>query len=92
MLDKLSVLEHPTNLDNSSARAYCGCSRCGYGLYGLFFSSLSFFFLPLWERARYGMKYCLKRAVKPKTTSATNQPYDSDTILVHDIAAVLMRL
>ena len=40
-----------TNLDNGRARAYCACSRCGWGLFGYIFLSpfisLSFFFLPL---------------------------------------------
>ena len=30
VLDKLSVPGRPTDLDNSRARAYCTCSRCGY--------------------------------------------------------------
>ena len=29
VLDKLSVPGRPTSLDNSRARAYCACSRCG---------------------------------------------------------------
>ena len=38
---KLLMLGRPTNSANSRARAYCVCSRCGWGLYGHFFS-LSF--------------------------------------------------
>ena len=34
----------PTNLDNSRARAYCVCSRCGWGCLDIFFSRLSFLF------------------------------------------------
>ena len=30
------------NLDISRARAYCTCSRCGWGLFGHFYSHLSF--------------------------------------------------
>ena len=46
VLGKLPVPGHPTNLDNS--RAYCACSRCGWGLFGHFLSSIiSLFFLPL---------------------------------------------
>ena len=30
------------NLDDSRARAYCACSRCGWGLFGHFYSPLSF--------------------------------------------------
>ena len=29
-------------LDNSRKRAYCACSRCGWGLFGHFFSRLCF--------------------------------------------------
>ena len=49
-------------------RAYCACSGCG--LLGHFFISsiISFFFLLLWETARYRLKYCLKRSLNPKTT------------------------
>ena len=43
VLGKLSVPGRPTNLDNSRARAYCACSRCGLGLFGHFFSRISFF-------------------------------------------------
>ena len=42
VLGKLPVLGRPTNLDKSRARAYCACSRCG--LFGHFFSHLSFLF------------------------------------------------
>ena len=36
VLGKLSVPRRPTNLDNSRAKAYCVCSRCGLGLFGHF--------------------------------------------------------
>ena len=29
VLGKLSVPRRPTNFDNSRARAYCACGRCG---------------------------------------------------------------
>ena len=44
VLDKLPVPGRPTNLDHSRARAYCACSGCGWGLFGHFFSRLSFLF------------------------------------------------
>ena len=44
VLGKLPVPERPTNLDDSGARAYCACSRCRWGLFGHFFSRLSFLF------------------------------------------------
>ena len=47
MLGKLSVPGRPTTLDDSWARAYCACSRCGSGLFGHFFSRLSFLFFSL---------------------------------------------
>ena len=42
VLGKLPVLGRPSNLDYSRARAYCAYSRCGWGLFGHFFSHLSF--------------------------------------------------
>ena len=33
----LSVPGRPVSLDNGRARAYCACSRCGWGLFGFFF-------------------------------------------------------
>ena len=45
VLGKLPVPGRPTKFDYSSARAYCTCSRCGWGLFGYFFSHLSFLFL-----------------------------------------------
>ena len=44
VLGKLPVPGRPTNLDYSRARAYCACSGCGWGLFGHFFSRLSFLF------------------------------------------------
>ena len=48
-LGKIPVPRRPTNLDNSRARVYCACSRCGWGLFGRVFlwSIISLFFLPL---------------------------------------------
>ena len=42
VLGKLPVPGRPTNLVHSRARACCACSRCGWGLFGHFFSRLSF--------------------------------------------------
>ena len=44
VLGKLPVPGRPTDLDYSRARAYCACRRCGWGLFGHFFSHLSFLF------------------------------------------------
>ena len=44
VLGKLSVLGRPTSLDDCRARAYCACSRCGWGMFGNFFSHLFFLF------------------------------------------------
>ena len=38
VLGKLPELGRLTYLDDSRARAYCACSRCGWGLFGHFFS------------------------------------------------------
>ena len=42
VLGKLPVSGRPTNLGYCRGRAYCTCSRCGWGLSGHFFSRLSF--------------------------------------------------
>ena len=42
VLGELPVPGRPTSLDKSRARAYCSCSRCGWGLFGHFYSRLSF--------------------------------------------------
>ena len=42
VLGKLPVPGRPTSFDKSRARAYCSCSRCGWGLFGHFYSRLSF--------------------------------------------------
>ena len=49
MLGTLSVPGRPTNLDNSRAKTYCACGRCGIFLFLTFFlaSVISFFFFPL---------------------------------------------
>ena len=44
VLGKLPVPGRPANLDYSRARAYWACSGCGRGLFGHFFSRLSFLF------------------------------------------------
>ena len=44
VLGKLPVPGRPTNLDKSRARVYCACSGCGWGLFGHFYSRLSFLF------------------------------------------------
>ena len=75
VLGKLSVPGRPTSLDDSRARAYCACSRCGWGVVWTFFSLIylfSFLSPSLWETARYRLKYCLKGPLNPK--QPTNQP------------------
>ena len=75
MLGKLSVLGRPTSLDDSRARAYRACSRCGWGVFGHFFSHISFLFSfslslgdgPIWTGI------LSQRAVKPKTTNQLRQ-------------------
>ena len=44
VLGKFPVPGRPTYLDKSRARAYCACSGCGWGLFGHFYSRLSFLF------------------------------------------------
>ena len=73
VLGKLPVPGRPTNLDKSGARAYCACSRCGWGCLDIFSLIYLFSFLSpsLWETARYRLKYCLEGPLSPK--QPTNQ-------------------
>ena len=61
------------NLDDSKARAYCTCSRCGWGIVWTFLLSavLSPLSPSFWETARYRLKYCLKGPLNPN--QPTNQ-------------------
>ena len=45
VLGKFSVLRRPTNLEDSRARDYCACSRCGRGLFEHFSLVYHFSFL-----------------------------------------------
>ena len=71
--NKLPVPGRPTNLGYSRARAYCACSRCGWGCLDNFSLIYHFSFLSrsLWERVRYRLKYCLKGPLSLK--QPTNQ-------------------
>ena len=44
VLGKLPVPGLPTTSEDIRARAYCACSRSRWGLFGHFFSRLSFLF------------------------------------------------
>ena len=44
VLGKRPVPGRPANMDYSRTRAYCASSRCGWGLFGYFYCSLSFLF------------------------------------------------
>ena len=72
MLGKLSVPGRPTTLNDSRARAYCACNRCGWGVcLDFFFSHLSFLFsfsLSLGD-GPIQTEILSQRAVKPKTTN-----------------------
>ena len=74
VLGKLPLPGRPSNLADSRARAYCACGGCGWGLFGHFYSHLSFLSSSpsLWETARYRLKYCLKGPLNPN--QPTNQP------------------
>ena len=70
VLGKLSELGRSAGSGSGGTKAYCACGECGWGLFGRFCSRLPFlFFLPLWETARYRLKYCLKGCY-----SQNNQP------------------
>ena len=74
VLGKLPVPGRPTYLDDSRARAYCACSRCGWGLFGHFHSRLSFlsaFSLSLGD-GPISTEILSQRAVKPETTNQSH--------------------
>ena len=74
VLGKLLVPGRPTNLDYRRARVYCTCSRCGWMLFGHFYSHRSFlssFSLSLRDGS-IKTKILTQRAVNPK--QPTNQP------------------
>ena len=74
VVGKLPVPGRPTYLDYSRARAYCACSRCGWGVVWTFFLySFSTLSPSLWETARYRLKYCLKGPLNPKQPTNQNQ-------------------
>ena len=76
VLDKLPGPGRPTSLDKSRARAYCTCSRCGWGCLDIFtLYPFSFLSPSLWETTRYRLKYCLKGTLSPKTTNQPNLIY-----------------
>ena len=73
--EKIPMLGCPTYLDSSRARAYCACSGCGWGLFGHFYSRLSFLFSFSLSPGG-GLIYTeimSQRAVKPKTTNQANR-------------------
>ena len=56
MLGDLPVPGRPTNFDCSTARAYCACSRCGWGcvdifslVYHFFLAHLSLLRVSFWD-------------------------------------------
>ena len=71
VLGKLPVPGGPTNLDYSRARAYCACSRCGWGCLDIFSLIYHFSFLShsLWVTALYRLKYCLKGLLSLRTAN-----------------------
>ena len=74
VLGKLSVPRRPPNLDNSTARAYCTCSRCGWSCLNIFFLVYLFSFLSPSLGDSPGpicSEILSQRAVKPK--QLTNQ-------------------
>ena len=74
-LGKLPVPGRPTNLDLSRARACCACRRCGWGLFGHFFSNLSFlssFSLSLGD-GPIQTEILSQWAVKPQINQPTKQ-------------------
>ena len=73
VLGKLPVSVHPANMDYIRVRAYCACSRHGWGCLDIFSLIYHFSFLSptLWETAPDRLRYCLKGPLNQK--QPTNQ-------------------
>ena len=71
VLCKFQVLGRPTYLDNSGAKAYCACSRCGRDLFGHFSLICYFSFLspPLWETTWYHTSLVFQMRFQTKVLS-----------------------
>ena len=72
VLGNLPVPGRPINFDESRARTFCACSRCGCVFVFVFFfdifflsSIFSLFFPLLQETDGYRLKYCLKGLLTP---------------------------
>ena len=82
VLGKLPVPGRPTYLDWSRARAYCACSRCGWGVVWTFVLSsiIPLFFLPPLGEGPILTEILSQRAAKSKTNQPTNPHYKSMAI------------
>ena len=99
VLGKLPVPGASYNLDYSRARAYCTYSRCGYGLFGHFYSRLSIlssFSLSL-GAARYRLKLLFSRERKfhgfqPYQMTKFMKPavYKSVNFLIRPVCSVIL--
>ena len=80
VLGKLPVPGRPTILIIVGQGPIALAVGAGGGLFGHFYSPLFFLFSfsPLWETARYRLKYCLKGPLNPK--QPTNQPCINEKI------------
>ena len=83
MLCKFSMPARPT-LDNSRARAYCACSRCGWGLFGYVFLVYLFCFLsPSLGDGPILTEILSQRDAKPKITKQPTQVGTQRSIAWH---------
>ena len=76
VLGKLPVLGRPTILITVGQGPTALAVGAGGGCLDIF--TLTYPFSPLspslWETVRYRLKYCLRRAIKPKTTNQPSSP------------------
>ena len=84
VLSKHPVQGRPKSLDYSRTRAYCACSRFGWGLFRHFNSRL-FYCLPLWETTRYKLNYCLKGPLNQKQPSNQHTDCGLHTVISEGI-------
>ena len=94
VLGKHSVPGRHTNLENSRARAYCACSRCGGGLFGHIFSLVYLFYClsPSLGDDPILTEILSQRTVKPKTTNLPNPVVSGMTTPVYSCYQVYSKV
>ena len=88
VLATLSVTGRPSDTDNGWARAYSGCSRCGWACYDILFSRLSFLVFLLLSGRRPDI--LIRNTVSKGRYTQNNQPTNLNTCF-HITAKLILK-